>query len=270
MNSTDDVVHSDTSMKELKFFSTEHLHEDTILLSFHDESSRNSLSLNAAKELDELIINASIKNIKSILFTAKGRVFCSGGNLRDYSSMQEAREGTQVNQQIGLILDRFSKCPIQTLALVDGDCFGGGIELLSAFDFVISSPHVLFAFWQRRVGLTFGWGGGERLKKRMSQHELVRLAMSAEVFGSAKACQLGLVDRVAPKGALLDMAMEYVNRNRQLPQAPLTYLKKWQGGERTEQKLFESLWWAPEHREALKKVHASTHGRRKRNQSDDQ
>jgi enoyl-CoA hydratase/carnithine racemase len=225
------------------------IQDATLILEFRDTSSRNSFSIRAAEELREFV-ESKKGAYEAIVFYAPGRVFCSGGNLADYAAMTAANPGRDVNRRISKILDDFSRLAVPTIAVVNGDCLGGGLELLSAFDTVLTSPHALFGFWQRRIALTFGWGGGRRLEKRIGAKKLTQLALSAATFGSLEALRIGLVDAVCVEPLLMSEALMRAKRMRELPKAPVQPLKDWETAE--EQKTFESLWWNEEHKAILK------------------
>lgn len=219
--------------------------QDSILkIQFRDPVSRNSFSIRAAEEFQEAF-RTSVDSYKAILFFSSGRVFCSGGNLADYAAMTSSNQGRDVNRRISLILDEFSRLCVPTVAVVQGDCFGGGLELLSAFDTVLAAPHSLFGFWQRKVALTFGWGGGRRIEKRIGEKKLTQLAISAATFGAQEAHRIGLIDRVCVEPLLMQEALKHIRQTTQLPNGPVPFLKTWDA--LMEQNSFESLWWGEEH-----------------------
>lgn len=218
---------------------------------FFDPSTRNSLSLSTAEELSSLLQKyAEDSKCQALILNAQGRIFCSGGNLSDYGKMQDAHEGMAVNHRIAEILHELSCFPKPTIAVVNGDCFGGGVELLSAFDFVLSSPHPLFALWQRKIGLTFGWGGGARLEQRLGLHQLRSLALSVESLSAYRAHDLGLIDEIHHEAVLLERSRQRAKALIGLPKAPIHALKNWTVG--NEQESFHRLWWNEEHRQVLK------------------
>jgi enoyl-CoA hydratase/carnithine racemase len=221
----------------------------TLFVEFSHPETRNSFSIQAAEELDAIL---SAVKASALVFLAPGRVFCSGGNLSDYAGMSEPAQGKAVNRRISAVLHRLSQLEIPTVCAVTGDCFGGGVELLSAFDHVIAVPHVVFGLWQRRIGLTFGWGGGARLECRLGLARLRRLALSAESFDSRRALQFGLIDELSPVEAIVERAVERSRRLASLPSAPLKYIKK--SAAENELDHFEKLWWNPEHRTVLEKI----------------
>jgi enoyl-CoA hydratase/carnithine racemase len=221
-------------------------------LVFHDSTSRNSFSLRAAEELAAHLQGLS-SDIESIVFRAEGRVFCSGGNLSDYAAMTEAHEGQKVNRRIKEVIDELSRVPVPTICLVEGDCFGGGVELMSAFDFAYAVPHAMLALWQRKIGLTYGWGGGVRLEKRLGSARLKELTLSARAMTAAEAKCIGLIDGVIAESRLGEEVGRLVEKLRSLPKAPVGAVKSFDFAHapEVEREAFENLWWGPEHLQAL-------------------
>lgn len=224
------------------------LRDSVLMLEFRDPNSRNSFSIRAAEELREAW-ESNRGTYESILFTAPGRVFCSGGNLADYAAMTAANPGRDVNKRISQTLDEFSKLSVPTVCVVTGDCLGGGLELISAFDVVLSAPHALFGFWQRRIALTFGWGGGRRLEKRVGSKQLTKMALSAATFGALEAHRIGLIDAVCVEALIMEEALSRARALQELPKGPIEALKDWQSED--EQQTFDELWWSDEHRAAI-------------------
>lgn len=224
------------------------LRDRKLELIFEDRTTRNSFSLAAARELVSLLEKYETQ-FDVLSFFAKGRVFCSGGNLADYGQMAEAEEGHRVNRSITEALEKLALLPVPTFCYVEGDVFGGGVELLSSFDFVYSVPHAFFALWQRRIGLTFGWGGGARLEKRLGHKTLVQLSLTTQTVSAVEALSIGLIDGVFLPGQGAQTFEREWRRVSQLPLAPVSALKRWLS--RSEREAFEALWWNEEHRKVL-------------------
>jgi enoyl-CoA hydratase len=234
---------------------TSAINDRTLCIEFDDPSSRNSFSLRAARGLKAALQSGSYD---SIIFRASGRfsgrVFCSGGNLADYAAMTTPEPGLLVNREITEILQQISQISTPTFCLVSGDCFGGGLELMTAFDFIYTSPNVVFGFWQRKIALTFGWGGGARIESRVGEQKTRQLALAASVIGAREALNIGLVDELHPTEKLIEAAQRKIQSLRQLPIAPLASLKSDSSppdASLTEQEKFEALWWNPEHQKVL-------------------
>lgn len=219
-----------------------------------DPSSRNALSL---KEAERLVSDLQFKNSKpkydAVLVTARGSHFCSGGNLSDYAGMKKPLQGKAVNRKIAAILDQLANLSVPTACVVEGDCLGGGLELLGAFDYVVSVPEAQFGFWQRKIALSFGWGGRKRLARRLSESRLDQLAMSARNLSASEALELGLIDEIAIKSKAVLQAEQWLAKTASLPALPLQQLKRSIGKKVDERKFFEKLWWNVEHLKVLRK-----------------
>ena len=221
-------------------------HADILHLTFSDPSSRNAFSIRAARELREALRK---KDFSALVFEAQGRVFCSGGHLSDYASMPSAEEGRRVNDEIRDVLHGLATLDRPTIAAVGGDAFGGGLELLSCFDMVVSAPHAMFALWQRRIGLSFGWGGGARLEKRMGPATLKRLSLSTQTFSAQEALEFGLVDQLVQESEFIAVATTEAARMTKHPNEPVTVFKNFDASREASE--FNSLWWNPAHKNVL-------------------
>ena len=234
----------------LKFFKTE-IREKIAIAYFDNSSMRNCFSLDCAKELHKILKQIKKGKLEGLLITSEERVFCSGGNLSDYAKLKNKSAGIKINKEITKILNELNDIHVPTICLVTGDCLGGGIEWISAFDMVYATPAALFGMWQRRIGLSWGWGGGHRLKTRISKKNLKNLLLNANNFSSYAALDLGLIDAVYPQELIFEKGLEFLKKQRDLPQIPFTKIKS--SDLKHEQKLFESLWMNPEHQRLLSK-----------------
>ncbi|MEZ4872938.1 MAG: enoyl-CoA hydratase/isomerase family protein [Bdellovibrionales bacterium] len=160
-------------------------------------------------------------NYKGIIFKSEGRrFFCSGGNLKKYRKMNR-KQGLKANRVIRSYLRTLDLLKIPTVAIVDGDCYGGGLELLSVFDHVIATPQSFFGFWQRKISLTFGWEG--RLKQRMAEQALRSCSLGARTLPASTALRLGLVDEVAPRSFAMERALHWLNQQSRLSSYPVEF-----------------------------------------------
>lgn len=197
------------------------------------------------------ILKTNKSKFKALIFSSEGeRFFCAGGNLKLYADMKGRQMGILTNRKIRIQLEQLARLPVPTLALVEGECYGGGIELLSCFDFIFSTPTSKFGLWQRKIGLTFGWGGGARLLKRMTEHKLKQLCLEAKTLSASEAWALQLVDQVVHKNKLQKSAHKWSQDILSLPMEPVPGIKRLT---QNEVATFEGLWTNKSHKAALKK-----------------
>lgn len=198
------------------------------------------------------ILDRNSRKFRGVLFqSGNKRFFCAGGNLHFYAAQKQKSEGILANRRIRRALKIFSEIDQPKVALVSGDCFGGGLELLSAFDHVISSPQAYFGFWQRRIGLSFGWGGGTRWSEKDNRGNTLKLALEARSICSEEAKNLGLIHQIVLDERLCEQGMKWLNSVIQWPEESLLGLRQWTPSKET--KIFENLWNSSSHKMALQR-----------------
>ncbi len=115
-----------------------------------------------------------------------------------------------------------------TVAVIDGTCLGGGLELALACDLRVATTaaHTSLGLPEVKLGLLPGWGGTVRLPRLIGPGPAVELAAGGEPIDGLAAARLGLVDACVPPDTALEsarrlLAMPAVNdlvarRRRQL------------------------------------------------------
>ncbi len=216
--------------------------------------NKNSFSPDAAEQLNKIIemVNTS-PDIRGIIFYSGNKnFFCVGGDLKFYSSLPDKKPGIDANLKISQVLNSLAGVSVPTAVCVDGLCLGGGVELISCFDYVVATNSSLFSLWQRKIGLSFGWAGGKKLLGRMPIKNLLRKFIDTGSITSYEALSLNLVDKVVPEFKLRKTAMNWVLRAGNLPKQPLVLCKNKNLNE-DEQSIFEDLWLQEDHKDALNK-----------------
>ncbi len=213
----------------------------------NDPKSANALTLESVNSLQKKL---RAKSWPLLTVSAEGRVFCSGGPLKELSAHKTKQQGLRYHQQISASLRKLAKYPTWKVAFVSGDCFGGGIEFLSCFDEVYCEPHVLFGFWQNRLGVSYGWGGYERLKTKMPTSFLTSALIEEKVVTAREMQKLGFVTGILSAEAMQEKSIEL----QKLFSQSDSKKEIMKGLEKNEKKLFEKLWWTDEHRNRLQKI----------------
>jgi enoyl-CoA hydratase len=219
----------------------------TLWILLQDEhQTANALTLADSRELK--------KQLKKpwTLIVCKGeeRVFCSGGQLKDYARLKTKESGLKINSEIKKNLAALQKHSAFKIALVGGDCFGGGIEFLGCFDLIYSVPQALFGFWQNKMGVSFGWGGYELLQRKLSPSFLKTALLEEKIFTSFELKSAGLIFEIVNQQEFKQI-VERWEKSFAAKKSKLD-IQKHLGTNANE--VFKKLWWAPEHRQILQKT----------------
>lgn len=227
-------------------------------LRLDDVQNRNAFRLSTARELRGILRKLKAEARRedqptTLVFRARGSVFCAGGHLHDYEKMG-AVAGRKANREITAIVDELRQWRGLSLAIVEGDVLGGGLEMMAAFDVIWSVPDAMFGFWQRRVGLSFGWGGERRLRDRLSMARLRQEILMARTLTAEAALEVGLIDAIVPRAQVDEELRAFMARQRGLSsstaQASKSILEAKSGT--AARRIFDKLWWSEEHRARLR------------------
>jgi len=108
-----------------------------------------------------------------------------------------------------LKLDEFSK-PI--VAAVNGDCAGGGVELLLCTDVHATAPHARFGLPEVKWSVYPFGGATIKLVQQIGYVHAMELLMTAGLIDAVEAARIGLVNRLVPAAELMSWALETADR----------------------------------------------------------
>ncbi|HYK05443.1 MAG TPA: enoyl-CoA hydratase/isomerase family protein [Thermoanaerobaculia bacterium] len=158
-----------------------------------DDGGMNLLSSGALRAIrDALPADASLFVFRS----GRARLFAAGADMAEMQrfSPWDAWHFARLGQELFDAIERLS---CLTVAVIDGDCFGGALDLALSFDFRFATPRSRFAHPGARLGIVTGFGGTSRWRSVLSRRAANQLFLANRVLSSAEALDFGLVDRVA-------------------------------------------------------------------------
>jgi len=156
------------------------------------------------RRLDEAEADPQVRVV--VLASAAAKAFSAGADIREMAGMgpEEARVHGARGQAV---TRRIERLPLPVIAAVQGVCLGGGCEVALACDFVIATPDAQFGQPEINLGVTPGWGGSQRLPRRIGVARARRWIYTGRSVGAEEARSDGWVDRVVPREELLPAAL---------------------------------------------------------------
>ena len=148
----------------------------------------------------------------AVITGAGERAFCVGSNLKTFiPQLQSGERDPRENQEAYLKGDAATLWkPI--VAAVNGDCLGGGLEIMTGADIRISVPQAKFGLPEPRWGLFPGGGGTVRLPRQVPYPAAMELLLTGEPIGAEDALRIGLINRVVPSDQLESTTMALAGR----------------------------------------------------------
>ena len=176
------------------------------LITLNRPKAANSLSKALLEELNSTIdqVNQD-KSIYCTVITGAGhKVFCAGADLKERKGMTEAEVVSTV-QKIGQTVVHIENMDMPVIAMINGVAYGGGLELALACDFRVSATDVKMGLTETSLAIIPGAGGTQRLPRIVGESQAKRLIFTAQPIDASEALNIGLVEQITDKDALLDV-----------------------------------------------------------------
>jgi enoyl-CoA hydratase len=137
-----------------------------------------------------------------VIVTGAGKAFCAGADIDEMRGMStiEAKRYSEAGHALGAFIEELS---FPVIAAVNGFALGGGCELALSCDFIYASDAAKFGQPEVSLGVIPGFGGTQRLARRVGVARARELIYTGEIIAADKALAMGLANAVVPKDELL-------------------------------------------------------------------
>lgn len=195
----------------------------TLILTLSNPDLKNALGPEMSSAGIEAL-NAAENNpdIRSVVITGEGAMFCAGGNLLRLQANRREAPDVQAQSIDGLHnwIDSIRTYPKPVIAAVEGAAAGAGFSLALACDFVVAADNAVFVMAYSSVALSPDGGGSWALARALPRALASEILMCGERISAPRLHDLGLVNRVAAAGDALAQALELAGKlNARAPNA---------------------------------------------------
>lgn len=183
-------------------------------LSRQDEAV-NTINAEVLDELNHIVqeLNKSHGANGLVIYSAKDKGFIAGADIHLFSQFKNATEAVEFLRKGQMVFSRLEALTIPTLAMIDGFCMGGGLELALACDYRIASDDIStrIGFPEIMLGFNPGWGGTVRLPPLIGGFDaLTKIILTGKTFSAEAAKNLGMIDEVVPQRQLRRAAEQFI------------------------------------------------------------
>lgn len=167
---------------------------------------RRSEKLNA---LDAAMVDALVplcrtverSAAKVLILIGEGeKSFCAGGDVSAWSALGPAEFARHWIRDGHAGFDALARLSQPVIAVLNGHCLGGGLELAACADYRIAESHSRIGLPETSLGIIPGWSGTQRTVRRFGSQLIRRMSIFGEVYSADEALRLSLVDKVVDKG----------------------------------------------------------------------
>jgi len=167
----------------------------------------NLVTVELTKALDAALAGIeSDPRVRVVILTGTGdRAFCAGSDVGEFESLRgRVGEGKLLLEKA--VYRRLAKLPMPTIAALQADALGGGLELALCCDLRVADERAKVGLPEVRLGVMPGSGGTQRLPRIVGIARAKEMILMGEILTAAEAKTIGLVNRVTPAGKAFEQA----------------------------------------------------------------
>ena len=142
-----------------------------------------------------------------------GKAFSAGSDIRAFDTQRSTPEDVRTySDAIAAAMYAIRVCRHPTVALIEGLCVGGGLEIAACCDLRVCGESSLFGAPINRLGLTMSHEEVEPLVRLLGAALVLEILLTGDLINAERAQQCGLVNRVHPDAAVVEHGYGLVAR----------------------------------------------------------
>lgn len=145
-------------------------------------------------------------DVRILVVKGAGDHFCAGADISELTN-GPGGEYARVNWNAEEALANF---PGPTIAMIRGNCVGGGVSIATACDIRIASTDSIFGITPAKLGIVYPTNALERAVRLLGASATKHLMYSGELIDAQRALRIGLIDELLEPDALEDRVAQLV------------------------------------------------------------
>ncbi|MDX1495208.1 MAG: enoyl-CoA hydratase-related protein [Longimicrobiales bacterium] len=142
-----------------------------------------------------------------------GRAFSAGSDIAAFQDQRSEPDDVRAySRAIGHALNAVHACRHPTVAVIEGLCVGGGLEIAACCDLRVCGESSRFGAPINRLGLTMSYDELEPLVRLLGPGAVLEILLSGELIDAERALTVGLVNRVCLDGSVVEHGYGLVAR----------------------------------------------------------
>jgi len=177
------------------------------VLEFNRPHKRNALNESLTSATIEAVgwLNENTE-IKVVAITGRGHSFCAGFDLSIVEGEDDISAVTEAVDALRRMIDSLESVNAVTVALIHGDCVGGGLLIALASDLRIAASDARLWLPEVDLGIPLACGGVPRLVREVGAAQAIEMILLCGEVDPTRAHTLGLLNEVVDEASLPDRA----------------------------------------------------------------
>jgi 3-hydroxyacyl-CoA dehydrogenase/enoyl-CoA hydratase/3-hydroxybutyryl-CoA epimerase len=209
---TAEVVKIEDEMEEIR---PQHVQEPGPALRLEIENNIGLLILDVPTEKVNILstpvmqeLNSKLDEIKTrtdlqalVVLSGKEGNFIAGAKIEEIENITDPKDGAEKAAMGQAVFSKLNALPFPVIAIIDGACVGGGLELALACHYRLArdSAKTRLGLPEVRLGIIPGFGGTQRLPRLIGIQRALDFILTGKLVEAQRAYRAGIVDRIIAK-----------------------------------------------------------------------
>jgi 3-hydroxyacyl-CoA dehydrogenase/enoyl-CoA hydratase/3-hydroxybutyryl-CoA epimerase len=179
------------------------------------DSSTNILSSEVLDEFSSLLDGIEANRPTGlVILSDKKNGFIAGADIKEFTQIKTEKDAMELLNRGHSAFNKLDALNIPPLALINGYCLGGGLELALACDYriVMENDRIKIGLPEVLLGIHPGFGGSMRLIRLIGPVKALPLMMQGRTLNVSRARKMGIVDYVVPERQFIGSASLLIQR----------------------------------------------------------
>jgi 2-(1,2-epoxy-1,2-dihydrophenyl)acetyl-CoA isomerase len=206
------------------------LQDHVAIVRLNNPEALNAISLAMVEELREALVEAE-NTSRAIVLTGEGRAFCSGaqltgGGAAGNTNTSRMDAGAVLETHFNPLMMKLRNLSVPLVTAVHGAAAGVGCSLALIGDLIVADSTAYFLQAFRNIGLVPDGGSTFLLAAAAGRARAMEAMLLGERIPVETAYSWGLINRIAPEGKDVDMALELARKLADGPKAALVLTRE--------------------------------------------
>ena len=180
--------------------------------------------MDMARALDDVRNDDDVKVL--VVSGAGGKAFIAGSDLTELSTYTPLDMEKFMATLAQSLYTQFEQLEKPVIAMIDGNCLGGGLELALACDIRVASDRSKFGQPEILIGIMPGGGGTQRLTRLVGAGKAKEMMFTGTAIDAAEALSIGLINRICTPETLEEAVLKLAKSIARQSSLVLKWVKK--------------------------------------------
>lgn len=167
-------------------------------LTFARPAKKNAITHEMWSAIPEVVARAEADPaVKVLVLTGAGADFSAGADISEFGSLRSTAEGAAAyDEAVEKAVSALTGMVKPTVAMIRGNCIGGGCQVSVACDFRFAAPDARFGITPAKLGIVYDFLSTRQLVSLVGPAHARYFLLSGQLIGAQRAREIGLVNEV--------------------------------------------------------------------------